>query len=95
LLLEGGSEALYLLQRIRNEAHRFALNYHKRLRSKKLEASALDVIPGIGPVLKKRLLATFGSIDGIRRAGVAELSTIQGISGPLAARVKEALDLRS
>jgi len=65
------------------------------LRSKKLGSSALDVIPGVGPVLKRRLLAAFGSIDAVRRAGVAELSAIQGISAGLAARIKEALDLRA
>ena len=95
LLLEGGSEALYLLQRIRDEAHRFAITYHKMLRSKRFEASILDLVPGVGPVLKKRLLAAFGSIDAIRRAGVAELSSIQGISGDLAARIKEFPGLRS
>jgi excinuclease ABC subunit C len=94
-LLEGGSEALYLLQRIRDEAHRFAIAYHKKLRSKRLEASVLDLIPGVGPVLKKRLLAGFGSIGAIKRAGVAELVSIQGISRDLAARIKEFLELRS
>ncbi len=95
LLLEGGSEALYLLQRIRDEAHRFAITYHKLLRSKKFEASTLDLVPGVGPVLKKRLLAAFGSIDAIKRARVVELASIQGISGDLAARIKEFLGLRS
>ena len=95
LLLEGNSEALYLLQRIRDEAHRFAITYHKKLRSKRFETSILDSIPGVGPVLKKRLLAAFGSIEAVRRAGVAELASIQGVSRDLAARVKEVLELRS
>ena len=95
LLLEGNSEALYLLQRVRDEAHRFAITYHKKLRSKRFEASILDSIPGVGPVTKRRLLAAFGSIDAVRRAGTAELSAIQGVSSDLASRIKEFLALRS
>jgi excinuclease ABC subunit C len=95
LLLEGNSEALYLLQRVRDEAHRFAITYHKKLRSKRFETSILDSVPGVGPVIKKRLLAAFGSVDAVRRAGVEELASIQGISRDLAARVKEFLELRS
>lgn len=95
ILLEGNSEAFYLLQRIRDEAHRFAITYHKKLRSKRLETSVLDSIPGVGPVLKRRLMAAFGGIEGIRRAGVAELSSVQGVSHDIAARVKEFLDLRA
>lgn len=95
ILLEGNSEAFYLLQRIRDEAHRFAITCHKKLRSKRLETSVLDSIPGVGPVLKRRLMAAFGGIEGIRRAGVAELSSVQGVSHDIAARVKEFLDLRA
>lgn len=94
LLLEGNSEALYLLERVRDEAHRFAVTYHKKLRSKRFESSALDAVPGVGPVLKLRLLAAFGSVEGIRRAGAAELTAVQGVSGALAARLKETLDVR-
>ncbi len=95
LLLEGNSEALYLLQRIRDEAHRFAITYHRKLRSKSLHASALDDVPGIGPVLKRRLLAAFGSLDAVRRASAPELASIQGVSSRLAAQLREFLDLRS
>jgi excinuclease ABC subunit C len=95
LLLEGNSDALYLLQRIRDEAHRFAITYHKKLRSKGLQASVLDDVPGIGPVLKRRLLAAFGSLDAIRRASAPELASIQGVSSRLAARLREFLELRS
>jgi excinuclease ABC subunit C len=95
LLLEGNSEALYLLERVRDEAHRFAITYHKKLRSKRLQTSVLDSIPGVGPVLKRRLLAAFGSVDGLRRAHVKELASIQGVSGALAARLKEILDVPS
>ncbi|MFQ5512486.1 MAG: excinuclease ABC subunit UvrC [Candidatus Krumholzibacteriia bacterium] len=95
LLLEGNSEALYLLQRIRDEAHRFAITHHRKVRGKELRASLLDDVPGIGPVLKRRLLAAFGSLDGIRRASAPELASIQGVSSHLAARLREFLDLRS
>jgi len=95
LLLEGNSEALFLLQRVRDEAHRFAITYHKKLRSKRFEASILDSIPGVGPVLKKRLLAALGSISAIKRADIAELTSIQGISNDLAARIREFLELRA
>ncbi len=91
LLLDGGSEVLYLVQRIRDEAHRFAIAYHKKLRSKRLAGSVLDGIPGLGPVLKRRLIAAFGSIEALRRAGVADLAAIQGVSPGLAARVREFL----
>jgi excinuclease ABC subunit C len=95
LLLEGNSEALYLLERIRDEAHRFAIVYHKKLRSKRLGQSVLDDVPGVGPVLKRRLLAAFGSIDGLRSASVRELTAVQGVSRDLASRVKDFLELRS
>ena len=95
LLLEGTSEALFLLERVRDEAHRFAIGYHKRLRGKQLERSAVDTIPGVGPVLKRRLLAAFGSVDGLRRAAVAELTAVQGVSSALAARIKEHLGTSS
>lgn len=95
LLLEGNSEALYLLERIRDEAHRFAITYHKRLRRKRMGASRLDGVPGVGPVLKRRLLAAFGSVEGIRRAHKSDLTSIQGVSHELASRIKEFLDARS
>ncbi|UCG52730.1 MAG: excinuclease ABC subunit UvrC [Candidatus Latescibacterota bacterium] len=95
LLLEGGSGALRLLQRIRDEAHRFAITYHKKLRSKRLEESVIDAIPGVGPLLKRRLLKTYGSVAGLRKASVAELASIQGVSRKLAVRIQEFLAHRS
>jgi len=85
------SVALYLLQRIRDEAHRFALGYHQRLRHKEGIASALDSIPGIGPKRKKALLKKFGSVRGIKEASIDELSTVTGITNKLADKVKEYL----
>ncbi len=88
LLLEGNSKALYLLERIRDEAHRFAIAYHRNLRKKRLTASILDDIPGLGPRLKTALLDHFGSVSRIRAAQAKELAAIKGISSELASRIK-------
>jgi excinuclease ABC subunit C len=85
------SAALYLLQRIRDEAHRFALGYHRRLRHKEIIASALDSIPGIGPKRKKNLLKKFGSVRGIKDASIDELARVAGMTTKLAEKVKEYL----
>lgn len=85
------SQALKLLQRIRDEAHRFAIEYHKKLRSKKAMGSSLDRIPGIGKARKEALLKRFGSIEGIRRASIEEISSVPGISKELAARISSYL----
>ena len=91
LLLEGNSRALYLLERIRDEAHRFAITHHKRLRSKKLGKSVLDDVPGVGPVLKQRLLEELGSVARIRQAPVEVLATVKGMSRRLAQALKDAI----
>jgi excinuclease ABC subunit C len=91
LVLEGNSSALYLLERIRDEAHRFAISHHKRLRNKRLGESALDDVPGIGPVLKRRLLAEFGSVARIRQAPVEVLAAVRGMSPRLAQALKDAI----
>ena len=85
------SVALHLLQRVRDEAHRFALGYHKRLRHKEGIASALDGIPGIGPKRKKVLIREFGSVRGIKEASIDQLAAVEGMTGKLAAKVKEYL----
>ncbi|NIM20580.1 MAG: excinuclease ABC subunit UvrC [Candidatus Latescibacteria bacterium] len=89
LLLEGNSTALFLLQRIRDEAHRFAIGYHKKLRSKKMGASALDDVPGVGPVLKSRILAEFGSIARLQKATTDQIASVPGVSKKLAIDIKE------
>ena len=94
LLLREGTGPLHLLERIRDEAHRFAITYHKNLRSKRIEASILDAVPGLGPVLKRRLLGVFGGVERIRGATVAELAAVKGVSRDLAARIKEHLEHR-
>ncbi len=85
------SAALYLLQRVRDEAHRFALGYHQKLRHKESIASALDSISGIGPKRKKALLKKFGSVRGIKEASIDELATVTGITTNLADKVKKHL----
>jgi len=85
------SPALHILQRARDEAHRFAISYHRRLRHKEGMASALDNIPGIGPRRKKALLKKFGSIEAIKEASPEELSQTEGITPALAKTVKEYL----
>ncbi|KXK27485.1 MAG: UvrABC system protein C [candidate division WS6 bacterium OLB20] len=74
--LRAGSEGRFLIQRIRDESHRFAISYHRNLRSKSQLKSGLDDIPGIGPVTKRRLLQAFGSMDGIKKANADELNQI-------------------
>jgi excinuclease ABC subunit C len=75
-LLPRHSQGLYLVQRIRDEAHRFAITAHRKRRSKLGLASQLDAIPGIGPVRRKALLKHFGSIDKIRTASIDELTSV-------------------
>jgi excinuclease ABC subunit C len=78
------SPALHILQRARDEAHRFAISYHKKLRHKEAIVSALDDIPGIGPRRKRALLRRFGSLEAIRAASLQELSETEGIIPALA-----------
>jgi len=76
--IEPNSEEFFLVQRIRDEAHRFAITYHRNLRSKELTASTLDNVPGVGPKTKKKLITHFGSLDKIRAASIDELELIIG-----------------
>lgn len=84
VILPRNSEALFMLQRVRDEAHRFAITLHRNRRSKGMVDSALDDIPGLGPVKKKALLAHFGSLKKVAQANVEELATVAGI-GPIQA----------
>jgi len=92
LLLPRHSQGLYLIQRIRDEAHRFAITSHRARRTKQGMASALDSLHGIGPVKRKALLNHFGSVDKIRVATVIELSAVPGISKALAEGIKAQLE---
>lgn len=85
------SPGLLLLRRIRDEAHRFALTYHRNLRGKATRGSVLDAIPGVGPKRKKELIRHFGTIKKIRAATLDELSEVTGISAKLAAEIYQHL----
>lgn len=85
---KGNSPLLLYLQSIRDEAHRFAIAHHRKLRQKDLTRSLLDAIPGVGITLKKRLLAHFGSISKLKGASVAEIMSVKGIHASLAVNIK-------
>jgi excinuclease ABC subunit C len=89
--LPRSSQGLYLMQRIRDEAHRFAITAHRKMRAKERLVSRLDQIPGIGPARKKALLKKFGSLDGVRKASAEELAQVSGINADLAERLLQAL----
>jgi excinuclease ABC subunit C len=91
IILPRSSPGLQLLQRLRDEAHRFALGYHQKIRKRQTFASALDTIPGIGPKRKRALLKQFGSVQAIREAPLEELAATRGMSKHLAQKVKEHL----
>jgi excinuclease ABC subunit C len=92
VVLRRNSNALFLLQRLRDEAHRFAITYHRALRGKERLRSILDSIPGVGAERRRRLLRTFGSVKRMRAATVEELAQIPGISNALALAIRAALD---
>ncbi len=86
--LDRRSQGLYLVQRIRDEAHRFAISYHRRLRARQTSQSTLDRIKGIGPRRKKALLRKFGSLQAIRDADVTEIASTPGMTQRLAEQLK-------
>jgi len=94
VILRQGSAALFMLERLRDEAHRFAITYHRRLRGKETLRSALEEIPGVGPARRKALLNHFGSLKKVRAASLTDLCAVPGISESLAGeihrRVREA-----
>jgi excinuclease ABC subunit C len=91
ILLPRDSQALYLVQRIRDEAHRFALTYHRNVRGRRSIRSALDEIPGIGPKRKSALLKRFGSVRAIREATFDDLVATPGVDAATASAIKEQL----
>ncbi len=91
IVLPRDSQGLYLLQRIRDEAHRFAISYHRRLRDKQSTKSTLDEIPGIGPRRRKALLEKFGSLEAIRKATAEELAAVPGMNRSVAEQLAEYL----
>ncbi|MBI2864984.1 MAG: excinuclease ABC subunit UvrC [Chloroflexi bacterium] len=91
LLLPRNSQSLYLVQRIRDEAHRFAISYHRSVHRRQSFNSALDDVPGIGPRRKQALLRHFGSLKAIREASIDELAAVVGMTRSMARKVKEAI----
>jgi excinuclease ABC subunit C len=91
VILARSSEGLYLLQRVRDEAHRFAITYHRQRRSKSMTDSLLDGVPGLGPARRKALLNHFGSLKKLRAATKDEIAAVPGIGPQLARGVVEAL----
>ncbi|MDP9406174.1 MAG: excinuclease ABC subunit UvrC [Actinomycetota bacterium] len=91
IVLPRSSEALYLMQRIRDEAHRFAVTYHRSVRGRAMTASAFDTIAGIGPARRKALLDHFGSLKRLRAATVEEIAAVEGFSARLARVVYDGL----
>jgi excinuclease ABC subunit C len=79
VIMPRNSDGLYLLQRVRDEAHRFAIAYHRQKRSRAMTASALDDVPGLGEVRRRALLREFGSVRRLRAATVAEVTEVPGI----------------
>jgi excinuclease ABC subunit C len=92
ILLPTTSPALYLVQRLRDEAHRFAIGYHRQLRAKRQVRSAFDDLPGVGPKRKRELLKVFGSAKRVREAPVEQIAAVPGISRALAERIKVHLE---
>jgi excinuclease ABC subunit C len=91
VILPRSSEGLYLLQRVRDEAHRFAINYHRQKRGKAATTSALDDVPGLGPARRATLLKHFGSVRKLGAASTEEIAEVPGIGPKLAATIAAAL----
>ena len=91
IVLPRDSQALYLVQRARDEAHRFAITYHRNQRSKSSFRSAVDLVTGIGPKRKRMLLRRFGSVQGIKEASVDQIAALPGMTRSLAIRLKQTL----
>jgi len=93
IVLPATSQALYLVQRLRDEAHRFAVTYHRKLRAKAQTRSVFDDMPGIGPARKRALLRVFGSAKQMRSATIEEIASVPGISRGLAERIRAHLEV--
>jgi len=91
VLLPRTSQALYLVQRIRDEAHRFAVTYHRNVRQKQAVTSQIDRVPGVGPTRRKALIKAFGSVRGIKAASADEIAAVPGMTTRLAETVKDHL----
>ena len=93
IILPRNSEGMYLLQQIRDEAHRFAITYHRQQRSKRMRVSALDGIPGLGPARRSDLVKHFGSVKKLKAASVEDITEVPGMGPKLAQKVYEHLHI--
>ena len=91
IILPRDSQGLYLVQRMRDEAHRFAITYHRNLRSKRSLSSPLDMVTGIGSKRKRMLMRRFGTLKGIKQASVEDLASVPGMTRSLALRLKQTI----
>ena len=91
VLLDPRNKGLLWLQRARDEAHRFAVGYHRKLRSRRTLRSGLSEVPGVGPTREKELLRRFGSLEAVRRATIPELTAVPGVGRATAERIRDAL----
>jgi excinuclease ABC subunit C len=91
IVLDRNTPEEYLLQRVRDEAHRFAIGHHRKARSKESLSSRLDDVPGVGPVLRKRLLSSFGGTRGLARASLNEVASVRGVGPALAQAILDHL----
>ena len=87
--MQRNEKVLYLIQRLRDEAHRFAIGSHRQKRSRAIGATPIDEIPGVGPARKRALLLHFGSAKAVSRAGLQDLKVVEGISDALAATIHD------
>jgi len=92
VVLPRSSEGLYLLQRVRDEAHRFAITYQRSKRGKRLKSSPLDAVAGLGDTRRQALLKHFGSLKKLREASVDELALVPGIGARTATAIKGAVE---
>ncbi len=91
VVLPRDAQALFLVQRVRDEAHRFAVTFHRQRRTKATFHSRLDDVPGIGPKRKQALIRHFGTLRAVKEASEQELTAVAGITPALAAQIKAAL----
>ena len=91
VVLPTGSASLYLIKQVRDEAHRFAITFHRELRDKAMTVSILDEVEGVGPVRKRAIMKRFGSMKRLREASVEDIASVQGVSVDVAQAVYDTL----
>jgi len=92
IIVPRNSPALYLVQNLRDEAHRFAINFHRQQRSARMRRSKLDDIPGLGPKRRKQLVKEFGSVAKVKQASVEDIAALPGFGPKLAQLIHDALN---